>query len=241
MDRIKIKQQARSYVKEAKPSPVTAGIIFAAVIFVFSLLTAKLVGVQISFDFIENTLSTMDFETIYGYLSAMIPTPLESFLAALLKVLQYVLTAGFVIFVLNIINAAEASYWNLLDGFGIIIRVIILEILTSVFVVLWSLLLIVPGFIAYYRYRLAIYIMIENPDMTVMDCIRESKRLTKGYKWQLFVLDLSFLGWAILCGIPYIGYIIRVWFLPFYNFSFALFYKQRLSIDRASSFTPDMG
>ena len=238
MDRIKIKHQALSYVREGKPSPVTAGIILAAITLIFSILTAKLIGVQIDTDFLRNAFSTFDVDSLINYFESQFPTPMESFLAALLRLLESILTAGLVIFVLNVINNADASYWNLLDGFGIIIRLIILEALTALFIALWSLLLVIPGIIAFYRYRFAIFILIENPDMGVMDCIRESKRLTKGFKWELFVLDLSFIGWAILCSLPYIGYIARIWFLPFYNFAFALYYKQRLVIDRSGSFEP---
>lgn len=49
-----------------------------------------------------------------------------------------------------------------------------------------------------YRYRLALYFMLDHPDWGVMECIRQSKQTMKGWKWPLFVMDLSFLGWMIL-------------------------------------------
>ena len=64
--------------------------------------------------------------------------------------------------------------------------------------VLWSLLLVVPGVIKSYEYRLVEYVMAENPGMAAMEAIARSKALMQGNKWNAFVLDLSFLGWNIL-------------------------------------------
>ena len=72
-------------------------------------------------------------------------------------------------------------------------------------VFLWSLLLVIPGIIAAYRYSMAVYIMLDDPSKSPMQCIRESKEMTRGYKGQLFVLDLSFIGWAILSIIPFVA------------------------------------
>ena len=67
---------------------------------------------------------------------------------------------------------------------------------------LWSLLFIIPGIIAGYRYRFALYNLCENPEMGVMEALNMSKAQTRGHKWELFVLDLSFLGWELLCTLP---------------------------------------
>lgn len=233
MDRYQLKQQARLYVKESKPEPLLVSLIFIIILLILSLLTARLVGVEIDRDVIQQFIVDGDIDAFIKYISSQTPTPVESFLAAVLGVLELILSTGFTIFILNTVNAAQASYWNLLDGFGMFFRVILLYLLIGIYVFLWSLLLIVPGIIAAYKYRLAIYILIEHPEMSVSDCIRESKRLMKGYKGDLFVLDLSFIGWALLAGIPYIGYAVRVWFAPFYQTTLVLFYKQRLSIDAA--------
>ena len=240
MDRIQLKDQARRYIRESKPSSVVAGIIFVAVLIVFSILSAKLVGIEIDRSVIEQFIYSGDIEMLQEYFLSQAPTPVEMLLSALLAILEIVLSAGFTIFILNIVSAVQASYWNLLDGFGMILRVLLLYILEKIFIFLWALLLIVPGIIAAYKYRLAIYLLIEHPEMSVMDCIRESKRLMRGYKGELFVLDLSFIGWAILSGIPYVGYIARAWLAPFYRTSEALFYKQRMSIEAARGFSPEL-
>jgi len=70
--------------------------------------------------------------------------------------------------------------------------------LRDLFVALWSLLLIVPGVIKSYEYRLVEYVMAENPGMAAKEALTKSKALMQGNKWNAFVLDLSFLGWNIL-------------------------------------------
>ena len=56
-----------------------------------------------------------------------------------------------------------------------------------------------PALIASYRYSLMPYLMAENPELRAIEAMRESKRLMKGHKWQMFCLQFSFIGWDILC------------------------------------------
>lgn len=83
-----------------------------------------------------------------------------------------------------------------------------LRIVTGVFVGLWSLLFVIPGIIAAYRYSMAFYIMAENPNIGVMEAIEQSKAMMAGHKWRLFCLDISFIGWVILSSFTMgIGYL----------------------------------
>ncbi|MBQ2972434.1 MAG: DUF975 family protein [Ruminococcus sp.] len=71
----------------------------------------------------------------------------------------------------------------------------LLGLLIAVFTALWTLLFIVPGIVKSYAYSMAYYISLDNPEWDWKACIDESKRITNGHKWELFVLDLSFIGW----------------------------------------------
>lgn len=71
-------------------------------------------------------------------------------------------------------------------------------LMRDIFVMLWSLLLIIPGIIKYYAYRMTPYILAENPDMKSRDALELSESLTNGHKMEMFILDLSFLGWYLL-------------------------------------------
>ena len=88
----------------------------------------------------------------------------------------------------NIVYVFDSHYKNIVKT----------AFLTDLFIWLWSLLFIIPGFIKAYQYRLVPYIMSENPEMSFRDAQAESARLMNGNKWKTFVLDLSFIGWDIL-------------------------------------------
>ena len=71
----------------------------------------------------------------------------------------------------------------------------------------------IPGIVAAYRYRFAMLNLCENPEIGVMEALSMSKAQTLGFKWQLFVLDLSFIGWNILVGLT-LG-ILDIWVAPY--------------------------
>ena len=98
-----------------------------------------------------------------------------------------------------------------------------LSLLRSIFIFLWSLLLVIPGIIASLSYSMAHFIMVENPNMTAREALRASKELMDGYKWDLFCLNLSFIGWILLCILTLgIGYL---WLDPYMNAAHAAFYR----------------
>jgi uncharacterized membrane protein len=68
----------------------------------------------------------------------------------------------------------------------------------TIFLILWSLLLIIPGIVKYYEYLMVPYLLAENPYLSREEAFAESKRMMDGEKWNAFVLDLSFLGWILL-------------------------------------------
>ncbi len=83
--------------------------------------------------------------------------------------------------------------------------------LRKLFIGLWTLLLIVPGIVKSYEYRMVPYLLADDPNMTRQDAFRLSKELMYGQKWDTFVLDLSFIGWSLLsvctCGLLAIFYV----------------------------------
>ncbi len=81
-------------------------------------------------------------------------------------------------------------------------------LLMGIKVYLWSLLLFIPGIIKAYEYSMLPYVLAENPEMSTKRAFQISKSMTKGHKWDLFVLGLSFILWQIgasfTCGLLYI-------------------------------------
>lgn len=74
----------------------------------------------------------------------------------------------------------------------------LLALLEGIFVFLWSMLFVIPGIVKAYSYSMIYFIKVDHPDFDWRRCFEESKRITRGHKWDLFVMDLSFLGWAIV-------------------------------------------
>lgn len=118
----------------------------------------------------------------------------------------------------------EPEFKTLFGRFSIFGKALGLRILTSIFTVLWMLLLIVPGIIAVYRYALAPYLMAEDPEMGAMEAIEKSKELMKGNKWRLFCLQMSFFGWILLSVLTLD--ILSLWIRPYMNVATAAFYLE---------------
>lgn len=102
-------------------------------------------------------------------------------------------------------------------------KAIIYYFLTGLYLILWSLLLIIPGIIKSFSYAMTSYILIEEPYLTPSQAITKSRQMMDGYKWKLFCLYLSFAGWVIL-SIMTVG-IGFLWLTPYYQASIAHFYS----------------
>ncbi len=81
------------------------------------------------------------------------------------------------------------------DDFG---GTLLLGFLQTLFILLWSLLLIIPGIVKAYSYSMAFMLKADHPDYDWRTCLDESKKMMNGHKMELFILDLSFIGWLIV-------------------------------------------
>jgi len=97
--------------------------------------------------------------------------------------------------------------------------------LRDLFIFLWSLLLIVPGIVKAYEYRMIPYLMAEDPTMTKDRAFTESKRMMTGQKWNTFVLDLSFIGWYILSAFT-LGILAVFYVAPYHCLTSAALYEK---------------
>ena len=108
-------------------------------------------------------------------------------------------------------------------GFYNFLSSLLLHVLTSLFILLWTLLLIIPGIIKALSYSMSFFILHDHPDMDANDAIKESMRIMEGHKWELFKLNLSFIGW-ILLSILTLG-ILFLWISPYIEVANAEFYE----------------
>ncbi|MDO4806532.1 MAG: DUF975 family protein [Coriobacteriales bacterium] len=96
--------------------------------------------------------------------------------------------------------------------------------LRDLYIVLWGLLLIVPGIIKAYQYRMVGYLLNDNPNLTTAEALEQSKQMMQGNKWKAFVLDLSFIGWHLLSGLT-LGLLSIFYVAPYQNQTNAALYE----------------
>ncbi|MBQ6910708.1 MAG: DUF975 family protein [Bacteroidales bacterium] len=97
-------------------------------------------------------------------------------------------------------------------------------LLMYILIVLWTLLFIIPGIIKTYSYAMTPYILHENPELSASEAIHRSRMMMKGHKFDLFWLQLSFIGWFFLCLLTTgIGFL---WLQPYYYTAQAAFYEE---------------
>ncbi len=151
------------------------------------------------------------------------------------------MTLGYAMFAISIFRRRETSAAEVFYGFERFGKAFGLYIVTSIFICLWAVLLIVPGIIAAFRYSMSFYILADNPEIGIMEAIEQSKKMMRGNKWKFFCLNLSFIGWLFLSFFTLcIG---LLWLLPYMEVSVIAFYdiangslRAARSIDEESGF-----
>lgn len=109
---------------------------------------------------------------------------------------------------------------------------ILIGFMTGLFTFLWSLLFVIPGIVKSYSYSMAYYIKCDHPEYNWKQCIDESRRIMNGHKWQLFCLDLSFIGWILLACLTFgIGTILLLWISPYMTAARTSFYNNLVAND----------
>ena len=104
-------------------------------------------------------------------------------------------------YAIGILRREQMPYDSLFDAFPFAGKVILLSIVEGIFIFLWSMLFVIPGIVAAYRYSFAMLNLCENPDLGVMEALDLSKRQTNGYKMQLFLLQLSFISYQLAAAL----------------------------------------
>ena len=213
-NRSMMKQSAKDKLMKPRSGFLGASLVYTALTFVIFQLVARLSGyatyVSSYYSVMLNSASTKaDFSSV---LWPAVP-PAAYILSGVLMLLNVALATGFKWYCLRLSRRISSKIKNLFDFFEYFLSVILLSLLKSLLIALAGCLLLVPGLILYYRYSFAEYVLFDHPEYSVVQCLRESARLTKGRKWELLVLDLSFLGWYIMRYLT--DNILGVWVTPY--------------------------
>lgn len=183
MDRAVLKQDAKNMMKAVQPHPVLVTLaMFGAVI------AAGLVGGLVS-----------------GLFSALgvIGSLLGTIVSLAVSVFGIIVVFGYYAYCLKVSRGISTGIPELFAYFQNFLKIIGLILWMDLFISLWSLLLVVPGIIAAIRYSQAIFIMLDNPDKGIRECVNESKAMMQGRWGEFFVLNLSFILWGLLVSVTF--------------------------------------
>jgi len=154
---------------------------------------------------------------IYVMIAALI-------LAAVYFILGSIISVGYARFNLNLIDRLEGTFEDLFAYFSYWKTTAAAKFLRNIYILLWSLLFVIPGIIASFSYAMTDYILAENPAMSASEAISRSKEMMEGNRFRLFCLEFSFIGWSILCAFTLgIG---NLWLTPYRQAATAAFYRE---------------
>ena len=122
-------------------------------------------------------------------------------LGVLYFILGSVIEVGYARFNLNLTGGEKPPFETLFSYFPNWKTVAVARLLQTVYVLLWTCLLVIPGIVAGYSYAMTGYILAEHPELTAGEAIAQSKAMMDGNRWRLFCLHFSFIGWNILCAL----------------------------------------
>jgi len=132
------------------------------------------------------------------------------------------MTVGGVRFTLSVSRKEKPEIGQIFSGFDRFGTHLAAYLLQTLFVCLWTLLLIIPGIIAALSYSMTYFIIAEDSSISASEAITKSKKMMKGNKWKLSYLGFRFTGWFLLVMLSFgIGFL---WVGPYMYVSYAKFY-----------------
>ncbi|MDE7216454.1 MAG: DUF975 family protein [Clostridia bacterium] len=124
---------------------------------------------------------------------------------------------------MDVDKGKNADILTLFNGFKDFVKVFVLYLVKQIFILLWSLLFIIPGIIKALSYSMCYFILNDSPDLTYDEALRRSVQMMKGNKGKLFRIYVSFIGWYILSFLTF-G-ILMLFTRPYIRMTVYQFYK----------------
>ena len=229
-----LKIDAKTRIIRSKPNALVMAMILIAVFLVLEMLIPAVLGLDHIPIEVPETVTSYDAymewvdqanEQMEAFFRSYRPSAIAVVLSLALMLMHEMLSVGFRIYALHIARDEKADYGNLLDGFPIFGRLFALYVVQGLIVAVCTLAFVLPGIYMSYRYRQSLYLLVEHPEYSPIRCLRESAALMRGRKMELFVLDLSFLGWVLMQNmLPYAGTILGIWVMPYTAITYARYY-----------------
>lgn len=251
-DRVSAKQEAKRTLRTARPSPLLMTLVYL-------LLTSGLSQVIGSFvanpfdQAVSYIVKGYDPMQVYAYVFGGGAAAIGLFVSLILLFYSSIMAFGYAGYTLRLSRGEQGAFRDLIDGFNLAVKMVVLDLLTALFIMLWSMLFIIPGIIAAYRYSMAVYCLLDDPEISSMEALRRSKTLMRGQKFNFFVVQLSFFGWSLLAGVLAIGaqyllggvesmlgywanflvsFLFNLWLMPYMNIVYGSFYNNLIGYAR---------
>lgn len=247
-DRVGIKLQAKDIMRRAQVSPYLITLAVLAICFVLNKMVelveygSLFYAPRFAGEYIA-LLAQGDFNALEALLEAVPENTTGAFFfSTLVSLFTVVLNGGYFIYCMGIRQGQRMPYSTLADGLQVAGKLIWCWIQISVRTFLWSLLFVIPGIIAAYRYRFAYYNLLTDATLSAGDAIALSGLQTQGVKGELFILDLSFLGWSILSSLT-MG-VLNIWLTPYTTLCDLAYFEDaqlRLGRNPYGTFAPPSG
>lgn len=150
-----------------------------------------------------------------------IPTIGQVLLLLIMLPLGYSMATTFLQFTRKENKLEIENLFAIFKKYGAILGV---TLLTTLYTALWTMLLVVPGIIKSYSYAMTYYIHHDNQALSAEEAICQSMKMMEGKKLDLFLLDISFIGWYLLAILSLgIGFF---WLIPYHQTARVAFYQQ---------------
>lgn len=200
MERREIKRTAKKLLKGNWKVAILNLIIISVLTGAISQVILTVLGTGSSLTMIESVIEGNQIDPTMAVGPSVSASLLTSLVSILVGFISGLLYAGYAWNILDMIDGAKLSIEGMFQTFKKerIFKTTGLIIVTSILIMLWSLLLIVPGIIKSFSYSQALNLMKDDPSISIMDALDQSRKLMKGNKWNYFLLQLSFIWWYIV-------------------------------------------
>ncbi len=218
MSRQYIKARATSLMLLVRPYPYVFTLLYVALTQALNLVSMQVGGQPFVMDL--DAAAAGDTANAVQFVPENI-TYKTSLILFVILFISVILHYGYLSYCLHATRGKPASFYDLIDGFIVFFRAVLIWLITSVLTYIGMLLLIVPGLIVTYTYAQAPRLLLDHPEWSALRCLRESRILMRGRLKEYFFLRLSLLGWNVLCLFP----VTAVFAMPYSNLCETVFYQ----------------
>ena len=222
--RVNIKAEARELVRTGRVSPILVTAVMLVIIYALNEVVSLMEYGTLSIMHLKHVMEhVLEYGEMYLTAEPTISAPMRTFATVFVSLISAVINAGYYSYCMGLRRREEMPISALANGLGIAGKVIWCNILMAIKIILWSMLFYIPGLIAAYRYRFAILNIINDPSLSASQAIALSCEQTNGMKLDLFVLDMSFIGWRLLSLLTFS--ILDIWLTPYITLSELGYYE----------------